>query len=64
MFSFTFEYEENNNLVFNDDFLCFCKLYFCNKTRKTLKKLIRLNRTNTNKTELNQTKYKLNQKTE
>ena len=30
MFGFTFKYEENNDLLSNDDCLCSYKSYFCN----------------------------------
>ena len=34
MFSFTFKYKGNNDLVSNDICLCFYKLYVCNKNRQ------------------------------
>ena len=37
MFGFTFKYEENNDLLSNDDCLCSYKSYFCNWTRTKLK---------------------------
>lgn len=36
MFGFTFNYEENNDIMSNDDFF-FYNLYFCNRTKTKLK---------------------------